>query len=176
MYWDSTSVEFPGPPPVITRIRSRTLKLLIVSITVTKNMVGRRPGIVTLKMRSSQFAPSIFAASWSSGLMDCSPARNSSMKYPASRQMPTMITAGMAQVLEATQSGVFSRPMKRSSWLTGPNSGENSMFQTCATATMEVKYGKKAAERKKARPRIFSFSSSARLSETTNVTGMWIAE
>ncbi len=56
-------VERPGPPLVMTTIRSNTLKLETVSMTTTKNVVGRSDGRVTFQNRCQALAPSTSAAS-----------------------------------------------------------------------------------------------------------------
>ncbi len=63
-------------------------------------------------------------------------------------------------------------PSARSDWLTGPTSGLNSMFQTTATATSEVTYGKKKAVRKNRTPRSFRLSRTAKPSDAASVSGM----
>ncbi len=64
-------------------------------------------------------------------------------------------------------------PIACRNWLIGPLSGLNSMFQTTATATSEVMYGKKMATRKKPMPLSLRFSSSARTRARAMVSGTW---
>jgi hypothetical protein len=66
MNCESTTVAAFGaafPPGESTMMRSKILNDAIVSSTVTRNIVGRRPGSVTLQNRWMAFAPSTRAAS-----------------------------------------------------------------------------------------------------------------
>ena len=90
-----------------------------------------------------------------------------------SRQTLVMMTAGIAQSELDVQPGGLATPSVVRSWLTGPSVGLNSMFQTTATATSEVTYGKNAAVRKNRTPRSLRLSTSARPSEHSSVSGTW---
>ncbi len=69
-----------------------------------------------------------------------------------SRHTLAMISAGIAQSWELVQPGGSDIPRDIRNWLTGPSSGLSSMFQTTATATSEVTYGKKNAVRRRPTP------------------------
>ena len=63
IYRLATSVDFAGPPPVITMIRSRHWKDAITDVISTKTLVGFNNGNVIFQKVCQEFAPSSFAAS-----------------------------------------------------------------------------------------------------------------
>ena len=75
MYILSSVVAVPGPPSVRQKIKSNVLKLLMMSIISTKKWLGVSIGNVMRRKRWNPVAPSIMAASCSSGGTSCSAAR-----------------------------------------------------------------------------------------------------
>ena len=75
MYFAKTVVAVPGPPSVSVKMRSKVLKLFIVSIITTKNVEEVSIGTVIRRNICQELAPSMRAASYKDGEMPCKPAR-----------------------------------------------------------------------------------------------------
>ena len=139
MNCDITSVDWPGPPWVMTRIRSKILKELIVSITVTKNVVGRRHGIVTLP-EPLPHAGAVDAGRLVQLAGNGLQAREEQdhvvahVSPGAHDDRPRASTTGRGD----GQPGGFWMPTNRRNSLIGPYCGLNSRFHTDAMATIEV--------------------------------------
>src|SRR5690606_3599694 len=101
----TTWVELLGPPPVITYTWSNTWNPLISESTMTKNVDGDSSGSVIPNRRRHHPAPSSDAASYRSGLMDCSPASRITMTNPRSFHAEARMIDGMAHAGSAHQPG-----------------------------------------------------------------------
>ena len=75
MYILSKVVAVPGPPSVNAKIRSKVLKLLMVSMINTKKWLGVSMGKVMERNCRHLLAPSMLAASYRLDGISCNAAR-----------------------------------------------------------------------------------------------------
>ena len=71
VYQAATQVALPGPPWVMARISSKTMKAKVVRRIKLTAITGRRSGRVMVHQRRQAEAPSTSAASWISRGMPC---------------------------------------------------------------------------------------------------------
>src|SRR5215813_8052600 len=97
VYHAATQVALPGPPWVMARISSKTMKAKVVLRMRLTAMTGKRRGKVTPQNRWAGEAPSTSAASYSSPGMPWSAAWYSRMLNGVVRHTYAVITAAMAR-------------------------------------------------------------------------------
>src|SRR5674476_679787 len=89
MYMIAVLVAWPGPPWVIRYDWPNMFADARMVTVVTKLKTGRSPGRVTLKNFRIAPAPSTDAASYSSLLIPCNPARRMTVLKPSVHQIVT---------------------------------------------------------------------------------------
>lgn len=103
-------VESPGPPPVMNWISPNVCERPMNEVMSRKVRIGTSPGSVTVVNCRNAPAPSILAASYSSGGMSCSAAMTRIATYPALIHTDMITIAGSAQVWETNHVGGSSIP------------------------------------------------------------------
>src|SRR5262249_29623975 len=99
----NTSVAFEGPPRVMMNTMSKVFAVQISESMQVTSITCRRPGKVMYSQRCQALAPSTSAASYCSEGIACMPARYAMAKNGKPFQITTLITAGIAQVVEPSQ-------------------------------------------------------------------------
>ena len=162
----------PGPPWVISQIRSKLLNVQIDDSSTVTIMTLRRPGSVMCTKRCHGEAPSTIAASWRLLSMALSPARNVTAKNGMPFQTLTRMTAGIARSgSDSHSAGQLSTspipastgpiPDSVSTRLTLPKIGSNNDRQVKAVTTVGTTHGSRITPARTARPRRMWCSISA---------------